>query len=120
MAEKTGNNFDFEFHSEVPSLKKLLSKYTERKLRKLNERDRDITGATVLVTKPVVATTPFSYQVKIVLDVKKSSIVAAKTGGTVQVALKSALKAIEKQVTAHKFKIHMPWKSQHAEEGALT
>lgn len=103
-------NFDFEFYSELPNLSDDLRLKVQNRLKKLAGGKRDMTGASVAIEPIAHGETPHFYQARIVAYIKPENIVAVEKGENVEVALKGALDAVERQVRSRREKFGEPWK----------
>jgi ribosomal subunit interface protein len=104
------SNFDFEFYSEVPNVSDELKSKVHNRLEKLAGGKRDMIGASVAVEQIVHGETPYFYQARIVAYIKPENIVAIEKGDNIEVALKGALDALERQVRKRREKFGEPWK----------
>lgn len=102
--------FPVEFFSDVPHVYDELRLEAESRLEALGKGHTDITGASVAVRQPAHTTTPYIYEARVVVYIKPESIVAVETADTMEVALGSALDAVERQVRQLRGKLGQPWK----------
>lgn len=95
-------DFPIEFHVEPEigdDIEKALYVEAEDRLRKLAKNHTDITGAAVDVTQPAEGReTPYIYKVNVVVYARPSTIAAVEKHMEVDVALRGALKAAERQI----------------------
>jgi ribosome-associated translation inhibitor RaiA len=103
-------NFDFEFYSEVQNLPDDLRVKVQDRLEKLAGGKRDMIGASVAIERIAHGETPHFYQARIVAYIKPDNIVALEKGDNIDVALKGALDALERQVRKRREKFGEPWK----------
>lgn len=103
-------NFDFEFYSEVPNLPDDLRLEVQDRLEELAGRKRDMIGASVAIEDIADGETPHFYQARIVAYIKPENIVAVEKGDNIEIALKGALDAVERQVRKRREKFGEPWK----------
>jgi ribosome-associated translation inhibitor RaiA len=104
-------DFYVDFDSEVQDFTDVLKAEVEERLRDLASEDTDLVGSAVAVTAPGKGTEEaFLYQARIVVYARPTDIAAVKQDETVQVALREALSAIERQVREKREKLGAPWK----------
>jgi ribosome-associated translation inhibitor RaiA len=103
-------NFDFEFYSEVPDLSDDHRLEVQDRLEKLAGSKRDMIGASVAIEDIAGGETPHFYRARIVAYIKPENIVAVEKGDNIEIALKGALEAVERQVRKRREKFGQPWK----------
>jgi len=78
-------------------------------LRELAADHDDLTGAAINVRQPAQATTPFIYEVTVVVYARPEHIAATKKQTDPVMALKEALNAVERQVRKKREKLRERW-----------
>ena len=102
-------DFHIEFKSEVALLDSNLMTEAEERLRALAEDRRDLIGAAVAVEELAREQTPHFFQARVVLYIRPENIAAVEKADTLDLALKSALNAVERQVHERRAKLAEPW-----------
>jgi ribosome-associated translation inhibitor RaiA len=103
-------DFNIDFGNDIPDQDDMLKEVAETHLRDLAEERTDVTGAAVAITQPARETDPFVYQARVVVYMRPDDVAAVKQDDTAVGALKSALKAVERQVREKRDKLDKPWK----------
>lgn len=104
-------DFYVDYDSEVDDFTDELKAEVEERLRDLAGEDTDIVGAAVAVTAPGRGVEDaFLYQARVVVYARPADIAAVKQDESVQVALRDAVDAIERQVREKRAKLGEPWK----------
>ena len=96
-------DFTLDFHSEVnsPAENEKLRSEAETSLRKLMKGHTDITGGMVSIKVPQPADprgTPSTYNVTVTAYVRPENVAAHEDADSVEMALRRALKAVERQI----------------------
>ncbi len=99
-------DFYIEYDSEIPNFTEDLKSEVEKRLRELAGEDTDMVGAAVAAAAPGRGL----YQVRVVVYGRPKEIVAVKQDETVQLALREALSAVERQVHEKRERLGQPWK----------
>jgi ribosome-associated translation inhibitor RaiA len=101
MAEEY-TDFPIELHVENDlgdDQEKTLYIEAEERLRKLAKNHTDITGASVDIKQPAQEReTPYIYEATVTVYMRPNNIAATEKDSDVEVALRGALKATERQV----------------------
>lgn len=105
---------DFEFHVKGIELENVQRAETEGRLQKLAADHTDITGASVAVEVLPAATTPYSYQARVVVYMRPNDIAAVEKQETAMGAVRGALDAVERHIREYRAKLREPWKSSSA------
>jgi ribosome-associated translation inhibitor RaiA len=108
-----GVDFSFEFRNEVPlpeNVKAKLRSEAEERVRALAEGHTDVIGASVATEGLTGSTTPYRYEVRLVVYMRPEHVAAVEKQESVEGALKGALSAVERQVREVRNKLREPWK----------
>ncbi len=104
-------DFDFQFHSDVPGTEDGLRSEAERRLRDLAKKHHDLIGAAVTLEEPAAnRTSPFVYRARVVVFMRPDNIAGEEKADTPQAALKGALDAVTRQVREEREKLRTRWK----------
>ena len=104
-----GLDFHLEFQSEVEYVEEALLDEAAVRLRRLAQGHNDMMGASVNLEELTGAETPYVYQARVVVYIKPDNVVALEKGGTLELALKGAVDAAERQVRKLREKLGEPW-----------
>jgi ribosome-associated translation inhibitor RaiA len=102
-------DFYIDYDSEVPDFTNDLKAEVEKRLRDLAGEDTDMVGAAVAVTAPGRGAHPYLYQARVVVYARPEDIAAVKQDKNVQIALRDALAAVERQVHEKRERLGKPW-----------
>ena len=105
----TNIGFSFEYYSEIPGPEDKLRDEAERRLLALTEGHDDLVGASVTMEELTGETTPHRYQATIVVFKRPDNVAATEKAETPQVALKGALRAVERQVRELRDRLRETW-----------
>jgi ribosome-associated translation inhibitor RaiA len=108
-------DFHIEFHGERTNLSNALKEEAETRLRALAADRNDLIGASIGVEELAQEETPHIYQARVVAYIRPENIVAVEKAGALDIALKGALEAVERQVRQRREKFQTQW--QPTEEG---
>jgi ribosome-associated translation inhibitor RaiA len=111
-------DFHLEFYSEGKTLSDDLKDEAETRLQTLAADRNDMIGASVAVKELTGDETPHAYQARVVAYIRPENIVAVEKADVLEVALKGALEAVERQVHQRREKFQAQW--QQTEEGSDT
>ena len=92
------NGFTIEYHTETIEFNDDLKAKLEKRLNKLSEGHRDITGASLAVHTINGANRHHEYKVRLVVYHRPDNIAAIRKADTVANAVLEALDAVERQV----------------------
>ncbi len=95
-------DFHFEFYSEAVSVDDDLRVEAETRLEALATEHRDMIGASVAVEELTGQETPHFFEARIVAYIRPDNIVAIEKADNVELALRGALEAAERQVRKHR------------------
>jgi ribosome-associated translation inhibitor RaiA len=98
-------DFSFEFHSDLPNFDERLRIEAEERLRDLRAGHTDLIGAAVAVNRIAHGETPHWFRARVVAYARPENIVAVEKDEVAEVALKNALKAVERQVREKREKL---------------
>jgi len=90
--------FEIEFYSPLSHLDEEARNETEERLRKLATGHWDITGASVAAEDVA----PHEYRARVVVYMRPENIAAEEKGDSAQTALRSAIRAVERQVRSQR------------------
>jgi ribosome-associated translation inhibitor RaiA len=99
-----------EFNQEVPSFPQELRRQIERSLENLAKDHKDVTGASITLSQPAHGGTPYLFRASIVVYMRPENVYAEHKSETLEVAVRDALEAIERQVREERKKRGEPWK----------
>jgi ribosome-associated translation inhibitor RaiA len=102
-------DFHLEFQSEVEYVEEALLEETAVRLRELAQGHNDMIGASVALEELTRAGTPHVYQVRVVVYIRPDNVVAVEKAETLELALKGAVDAVERQVRKLREKVGEPW-----------
>lgn len=102
-------NFDFEFYSEVEDLDENVRGDTLRQLENLAAGQDDMIGAAVKLEKYAIGEKAFQFLASVEAFTRPEYIRAAEKADEPEVALRNALKAIERQVRENRDKRGKTW-----------
>jgi ribosome-associated translation inhibitor RaiA len=102
-------DFHLEFQTEVEFVEDALLDEAAVRLRELAQGHNDMIGASVALEELTGAETPYAYRVRVVAYIKPNNVVAVEKGETLELALKGAVDAVERQVRELREKFGEPW-----------
>jgi ribosomal subunit interface protein len=108
--EPVPNTFEIEYHSSVEGFTDELKDKVAKRLQKLVQGKRDITGASVALEQLDGSTTPHAFRARVVIYQRPKNIAAIEKGETMTAALREALDAVERQVREQRERLRERWK----------
>jgi ribosome-associated translation inhibitor RaiA len=107
-------DFTFEFYTEVPDLRYELEQElraeADGRLQALAADHSDLVGASVALEQLALGESPYLYQARVVVYGRPEHVSATEKGSDLGSTLKSALKAVERQVRERRDKLSEHWK----------
>jgi ribosomal subunit interface protein len=107
-----------EFHAEVDQSTDELEQEAEEKLLALNKGHSDMTGASISIERQAHGETPHLYRARVTVYVRPKNLHAQEKDESMQLALKGALDAIERQLRKKREKRGETWKRKDIEDQA--
>lgn len=101
-----------EFHAEVDQATDQLEREAEERLMELSKGHSDMTGASVLIERQAHGETPHLYRARVTVYMRPKNQNAQEKDESMQLALKGALDAIERQVRKNRAKREETWKRE--------
>jgi ribosomal subunit interface protein len=105
-----------EFHAEVGQATDQLEREAEERLMELSKGHSDMTGASVLIERQAHGETPHLYRARVTVYMRPKNQNAQEKHESMQLALKGALDAIERQVRKSRAKRAETWKREDIED----
>jgi ribosome-associated translation inhibitor RaiA len=99
-----------EYHSEARGVPGTLEAEAQRSLLGLSEGHKDMTGATVTISRPEHGETPHLYQARVIVYMRPEHVTASEKHEDPEIALKGALAAVERQIRERRVKLKESWK----------
>ena len=90
--------FEIEYASDTPELTDALKAKVEKRLKKLSNGHKDLTGASLAVDTPSGANQRIEYRVRLVVYRRPDNVAAVRTDDSLSRALGNVLDAVERQV----------------------
>lgn len=90
--------FDLEYTTDTRDLTDDLLAKVQKRLEKLSNGHKDITGASLAVDTPSGDSAPRMHRVRLVLYHRPENIAAVRKDASVSIALHDVLDAVERQV----------------------
>jgi ribosome-associated translation inhibitor RaiA len=103
-------DFHVEVYNELPQSYPDLIAEAETRLLDLAGDQDDMIGASIALEELAGEETPHAYQVRIVAYIKPDNVVAVEKAETVEIALRGALVALERQVRDLRERLRRSWK----------
>lgn len=105
-----------EFHSEIEQDTSELQREAHERLHELSEGHHDMTGASISVDRQAHGETPHLFRARVTVYMRPENIHAQEKKENIQMALKGALDAIERQVRDEREKRGETWKRDDIED----
>lgn len=90
--------FDIEYSSSIPELTDTLKAKVEKRLQKLANGHKDLTGASLGIDTPSGAHQHKEYRVRLVVYRRPENVVVVQTGDSISSVLNAVLGVAERQV----------------------